>query len=184
MRPLRTSLAAFFLIFSLAESALPQRRKRKALPKAVDTIYLPTDPGMIRYQPVVYEGRLLRVNDLFGKEVEPDRLSKAAIRKGYDPGVYYIFETSHETSEMRCYVSRKDKRDFDMAQGMAKDEKITLFGKLDWIQAGRIRVLHFKVHRIAREVQTPTPEVPRSNVEYWYPALTKRKRHSYGEART
>ncbi|NOZ19995.1 MAG: hypothetical protein GXP25_02790 [Planctomycetes bacterium] len=150
MRYARVSLAALAVLFLLPESAFPQRKKRK-LPAAAETIYLPTDPGLIRYQPMKYEGRYLRVPDQFGEVPDPSMLSKSAIKRGWDPKDYHIFDTSHETSEMRCYVRRSDKQTVDVAKGLAKGEKITLYGKLDEAETRKLgRMLRFRVFHIER----------------------------------
>lgn len=147
----RGLLAAVAVLLVFADPAFPQRKGRSKLPKIVRSIFLPADPNLIRYQPDVYEKRFLRVMDQFEAETEPNLLSKTAIKEGYDPAVYYIFQTSHQTSEMRCYVERKDTRNLDIAKNLVKDEKIALYGELAWVQrSGAGRVLHFKVDQIER----------------------------------
>jgi len=150
MRHTRIPIAILAIVFLVSGSAYSQRRKRK-LPAASETIYLPTAPGLVRYQPAKYEGRYLRIMDVFGEVPNPNMLSRKAIKNGWDPKVYHIFDTSHETSEMRCYVKRSYKDTIDVAKGLTKGEKITLYGKLEEVETRRGgRVIRFEVSYIQR----------------------------------
>ena len=166
---------AFLPLLSTPAAA---KDKKPILPRIVKHVFLPTEADLIKYQPKVYEGRYLRVYDRFGEAMDPKLLGKAAVKKGYDPADYYIFKTSHQTSEMRCYVRHGDKRDIDIAKNLVKDEPIMLFGELAWVESKRIGpVLHFIVGRVDRgheykpvvTLELSRPKYPSKLYRIWEP---------------